>query len=110
MDASDRDTGEEFEAEVRPLRQAGKHFFPSFATVRAALETGHIGIWSWDIASDKVTWSSNLETIHGMPLGSLISGYFATFIGAPAVIGVNGILLIAVAAYFLAWHPRVREA
>jgi predicted MFS family arabinose efflux permease len=46
----------------------------------------------------------------GMPLGSLVSGYLATFIGAPAVIGANGILLTAVAVYFLARHPRVREA
>lgn len=70
MDASNRDSGEKLEVEARPVRQTGKDFFPSFATVRAALETGHIGIWSWDIASDKVTWSSNLEAIHGMPLGS----------------------------------------
>ena len=26
----------------------------------------------------------------GMPLGSLVSGYLATFIGAPMVIGING--------------------
>jgi predicted MFS family arabinose efflux permease len=37
----------------------------------------------------------------GMPLGSLASGYFATLLGAPAVIGVNGALLVIVAAYFL---------
>ena len=29
----------------------------------------------------------------GMPLGSLVSGYLATFIGAPMVIGINGALL-----------------
>ena len=45
----------------------------------------------------------------GMPLGSLVSGYFATFIGAPLVIGVNGALLIAVAAYFLVRSHGVRE-
>src|SRR5437660_1586055 len=38
----------------------------------------------------------------GMPLGSLVSGWFAKFIGAPVVIGINGALLIVVAAYFLA--------
>src|SRR5215831_1963743 len=37
----------------------------------------------------------------GMPLGSLAGGYFATIIGAPAVIGINGVLLVLVAAYFL---------
>ena len=37
----------------------------------------------------------------GMPLGSLVSGYFATSFGAPGVIGINGVLLVVVAAYFL---------
>ena len=46
----------------------------------------------------------------GMPLGSLISGYFATFLGAPLVIGVNGALLVVVAAYFLVKSHGVREA
>jgi predicted MFS family arabinose efflux permease len=46
----------------------------------------------------------------GMPLGSLVSGYFATLIGAPYVIGINGVLLVLVAIYFLIRHPSVREA
>jgi len=46
----------------------------------------------------------------GMPLGSLVSGYLATLIGAPYVIGINGVLLILVAIYFLVQHPSVREA
>jgi MFS family permease len=46
----------------------------------------------------------------GMPLGSLVSGYFATFVGAPIVIGVNGVLLVVVAAYFLVKSHGVREA
>ena len=46
----------------------------------------------------------------GMPLGSLVSGYFATVIGAPLVIGINGVLLILVAIYFIAFSRGVREA
>ena len=46
----------------------------------------------------------------GMPLGSLVSGYFATFIGAPLVIGINGVLLVLVAGYFLVRSHGVREA
>jgi len=46
----------------------------------------------------------------GMPLGSLVSGYFATLIGAPLVIGINGALLIVVALYFLASNHGVRDA
>ncbi len=44
----------------------------------------------------------------GMPLGSLASGYMASQFGAPAVLVVNGSLLMAVAAYFLV-KGHVRE-
>src|SRR5262245_58240077 len=46
----------------------------------------------------------------GMPLGSLASGYLAGFIGAPAVLSINGALLVVVAAYFLMRSHGVREA
>src|SRR5947199_7769734 len=46
----------------------------------------------------------------GMPIGSLVSGYLATFIGAPEVISINGVLLVLVAAYYLARNPSVRNA
>jgi len=46
----------------------------------------------------------------GMPIGSLISGYLATLIGAPKVIALTGVLLIMVAVYFLARSHGVREA
>ena len=46
----------------------------------------------------------------GMPLGSLISGWLATFIGAPMVIGINGVLLIIVAGYFLTRNHGVLDA
>jgi MFS family permease len=46
----------------------------------------------------------------GMPLGSLVSGYFATLIGAQLVIAINGVLLVLVALYFLARSPEVRHA
>jgi MFS family permease len=45
----------------------------------------------------------------GMPLGSLVSGYLATFLGAPLVIGINGALLVVVAAYFLTRNHGVLE-
>jgi len=46
----------------------------------------------------------------GMPLGSLISGYLATWLGAPLVIGINGALLVVVAVYFLTNSHGVLEA
>jgi MFS family permease len=45
----------------------------------------------------------------GMPLGSLVSGWLAIWMGAPMVIGINGVLLIIVAAYFLAQNHGVRD-
>jgi MFS family permease len=46
----------------------------------------------------------------GMPLGSLVSGYLATLIGAPIVIGINGALLVVVAIYFLSRNHGVLDA
>jgi len=46
----------------------------------------------------------------GMPLGSLASGYFATFIDPATVIGINGALLVLVAIYFLIRSHGVRDA
>jgi len=45
----------------------------------------------------------------GMPIGSLVSGYLATLIGAPMVIGINGALLVVVAIYFLTRNHGVLE-
>jgi len=45
----------------------------------------------------------------GMPLGSFVSGWLATSLGAPMVIGINGGLLILVAAYFLVWNQGVLD-
>jgi MFS family permease len=45
----------------------------------------------------------------GMPLGSLASGYLASVFSAPAVLVVNGGLLMAVATYFLLRSHGMRE-
>jgi PAS domain-containing protein len=50
-------------------------FFPDFATVRVALDAGHIGVWSWDIATNAVTWSSNIESICGLSPGAFDGTY-----------------------------------
>src|SRR5580704_4533816 len=78
MDAPDRSRSETNEPDDRPAEQTTKEFFPNFATVRAALEAGHIGVWCWDTASNTLTWSSNLESIHGLPAGSF-DGTYASF-------------------------------
>lgn len=43
----------------------------------------------------------------GMPLGNLVSGWVVPVFTAPVVLTANGLLLIAVALYFLLVHRRV---
>ena len=45
----------------------------------------------------------------GMPIGSLVGGWLATLTSAPAVLIANGVLLTAVAAWFLLKSHGVRE-
>ncbi len=45
----------------------------------------------------------------GMPIGCLIAGWLATLTSAPAVLVVNGVLLSAVAVWFLLHSHGVRE-
>ena len=45
----------------------------------------------------------------GMPLGSLAGGWAATFVGAPTVLTINGVLLAIVATWFLFKSHGVRE-
>ena len=52
--------------------------FPDLDLVRVALDAGQVGIWSWDMKSNAVHWSANLEGIHGAPSGSF-QGNFASF-------------------------------
>jgi PAS domain S-box-containing protein len=78
MNAPDREKSPKLESSRQAADGAATEFFPNFATVRAALEAAQIGIWCWDIATNKVTWSSNLETIHRMPAGSF-DGTYAGF-------------------------------
>lgn len=44
-------------------------FNPNFSTVRDALEAARIGVWCWDLSSDTVTWSRNLEVLHRRQAG-----------------------------------------
>ena len=43
----------------------------------------------------------------GMPMGNLVSGWLVPMFTAPVVLGVNGVLLILVAMYFLVVQRRV---
>jgi signal transduction histidine kinase len=37
--------------------------------LRFALEAAHVGAWDWDIASGAITWSFQLDALHGLPPG-----------------------------------------
>ena len=43
----------------------------------------------------------------GMPMGNLVSGWLVPVFTAPIVLGVNGLLLVLVAVYFLLVQRRV---
>jgi PAS domain S-box-containing protein len=46
--------------------------------LRFALDAARMGTWDWDLATQRVCWSDNLERIHGMPAGSF-DGTFLSF-------------------------------
>jgi PAS domain S-box-containing protein len=52
--------------------------FPDAQSAAVALDAGQIGVWSWELQSNLVQWSANLERIHRLPPGGL-QGTFASF-------------------------------
>lgn len=46
--------------------------------LRMSLEAGQMGIWDWNILTNEIKWSDNLEEIHGMRKGSF-AGTFEAF-------------------------------
>jgi PAS domain S-box-containing protein len=49
------------------------------AQLMMALKSAQMGIWDWDIAENKVTWSENKEALFGLQKGSF-DGSFDTFL------------------------------
>ena len=43
----------------------------------------------------------------GMPFGNLVTGWLVPHFTAPLVVAANGVLLVALAMYFLLVHRRV---
>jgi PAS domain S-box-containing protein len=46
--------------------------------LRFALDAASMGTWDWDLATNAVEWSDNLERIHGLPPGTF-DGTFASY-------------------------------
>jgi PAS domain S-box-containing protein len=67
------------DAALGATRNSASEFFPSAATVRAGLENARIGVWSWDAGTNALTWSINLEALHGLPPHSF-NGTLAGFL------------------------------
>jgi PAS domain S-box-containing protein len=61
-----------------PAAARTKEFFPTLATVGTAMEAAQIGVWCYDAATNSMTWSSNVEAIHGMTHGRF-DGTYAGF-------------------------------
>lgn len=59
-------------------QDGARAFFPIPELIAVALDAGQVGIWAWDIASNRVSWSTNLEDIHRLPKGSF-DGSFSFF-------------------------------
>jgi PAS domain S-box-containing protein len=38
--------------------------------LRLALDAGRMGVWDWNLVTDEVRWTDNLEAIHGLPPGT----------------------------------------
>jgi PAS domain S-box-containing protein len=60
--------GERADARVSEQTPAS---LPDLESFRAALDAGQVGVWSWDLRSHQITWSTKLEDFHGRPPDSL---------------------------------------
>jgi PAS domain S-box-containing protein len=88
MDMPDKKTPEangakEFAAQDG-ASDAATDFFPNAAVVRAGLEAARIGVWSWAADTGTLTWSINLESLHGLPPHSFngtLAGFLDTIHG-----------------------------
>ncbi len=57
---------------------AAARSFPDVESLAIALDAGQVGVWSWDIKPNVVSWSGNMEQIHGLPAGTF-DGTFSAF-------------------------------
>ena len=75
MDRSEVIKRPKFGSEHRLTQDQATELFPDFTTVHEALEAAQLGVWSWDLATNAVDWSSNLAALHGLPPGSFDGSY-----------------------------------
>ncbi len=56
--------------DITEQRLASEALRQSETRLNLALEAGGMGAWEWDIGAGRVTWSPQLEAIHGLPAGT----------------------------------------
>jgi two-component sensor histidine kinase len=81
MDRSEIIKRPKFGSEHRPEQDRATETFPDFATFHQALQAAQLGVWSWDLASNAMNWSSNLAALHGLPRGGF-DGSYAGFLNS----------------------------
>lgn len=64
--------------DVTRQREAQRAVRESEERLRFALNAASMGTWEWDLDTNRLTWSENLETIHGFDPGGF-DGSFETF-------------------------------
>jgi predicted MFS family arabinose efflux permease len=73
-----------------------------FATVNSLVQ-----LITTDDMRGRVMSVYNFAFRGGMPMGNLLSGWLVPLFGAPMVLGVNGLLLVLLASYFIITRARV---
>jgi two-component sensor histidine kinase len=63
----------------QPPLKGGGFQFESAALLAEGLDSGGVGVWRWEVASGRLTWSHNLESIHRLPKGAF-DGTFEAFL------------------------------
>jgi predicted MFS family arabinose efflux permease len=84
------------------LLVVGASMMAVFATV-----TSLVQLITTDEMRGRVMSVYNCAFRGGMPMGNLVTGWLVPMFSAPLVLGFNGVLLIAVALYFLFVQRRV---
>ena len=62
-------------ADDRRAASRGKSEPASLAVLRDGVHSGEVGVWRWEIETNRLVWSGNMEAIHRLPAG----GFDGTF-------------------------------
>ena len=84
------------------LVMAGASMMTVFATVNSLVQ-----LIATNEMRGRVMSAYNFAFRGGMPFGNLLSGWLVPIFTAPVVLGVNGLILVLVALYFLTIQRRV---